>query len=203
MGKPTKSARDQIISAPTVHEVISKTYSDKVQTNRDILLSILDVLLNLAKWNVALRGKWNGNFQHFANWKAKFDDTLKSHMEIAPRNARYMSPSIQNGFIACCGAEIQEIVHKIHKSKYYSVLADETADVSGTDTAIHLHSFCVRRIWDTGGFSGCLSTWKAGCCIHHSCHPIAVRQVGASCLFSAGLRIRWSQHHECFTRKLD
>lgn len=43
-----------------IHSVISKTYSDKVQTNRNILLSILDIILNLGKRNIAFCGNWNG-----------------------------------------------------------------------------------------------------------------------------------------------
>uniref|UniRef100_A0A667WQR9 TTF-type domain-containing protein n=1 Tax=Myripristis murdjan TaxID=586833 RepID=A0A667WQR9_9TELE len=133
-----------------IHSVISKTYSDKVQTNRNILSSILDIILNLGKRNVALRGNWDeeaheedGNFKHFVKWKSKFDDTLKLHLETTARNATYMSPSIQNELIACCGAEIQDkIVQKIKKSKYFSVLADETADVGGTEQL----SICIRYV---------------------------------------------------------
>lgn len=59
--------------------------------------SVLDIILNLGKRNVALRGNWDeeaheedGNFQHFVKWKSKFDDTLKLHLETAARNATYM-----------------------------------------------------------------------------------------------------------------
>lgn len=132
------------------HSIISKTYSDKVQTNRNILLSVLDITLNLGKRGIAFRGNWNGetleedgNFQHFVNWKSEFDDTLKLNLETAPRNATYMSPSIQNELIACCGAEIQEtIIQEIKQSKYFSVLADETADVGGKEQL----SICIRYV---------------------------------------------------------
>lgn len=128
---------------------------------------ILDVLTNLGKRDVALPGNWNeedhegdGNFQHFVNWKSKFDDTLKLHLDAAPRNATYMSPTIQNELTACCGADILEtIVQKINRAKYFYVLADETLDVSGTEQL----SICIRHVSEKfeiqEDFLGVLSTF--------------------------------------------
>lgn len=38
-----------------IHSVISKTYSNKVQTNRNVLSSVLDIILNLGKRNVGMK----------------------------------------------------------------------------------------------------------------------------------------------------
>lgn len=49
--------------------------------NRKALLSILDVIINLSKMNVALSGNWtgeseDGNFNNFLTWKSSFNTTL-------------------------------------------------------------------------------------------------------------------------------
>lgn len=137
-----------------IQSVISKTYSDKVEKNRKTLLSILDVVINLGQRNVAFRGNWkgdseDGNFIHFIQWKSHFDDVLSQHLETAPGNAKYLSPIIQNEMISCCGDEIRDfIVRRIQKSKYFSVLADETADISGTEQL----SICIRYVSESDNF---------------------------------------------------
>lgn len=137
-----------------IQSVISQTYSDKVEKNRKTLLSILDVVINLGQRNVAFRGNWkddteDGNFIHFIQWKSHFDDVLSQHLETAPGNAKYLSPMIQNEMISCCGDEIRDvIVQRIQKSKYFTVLADETADISGTEQL----SICIRYVFQSDNF---------------------------------------------------
>ena len=87
---------------------------------------------------IPLRGNWNslqhredGNFDYFIEWKSRFDSILRNHLDSSPRNARYLSPQIQNELISCLGDEIREsVVKQIEKSKFYSVMADETTDKS-------------------------------------------------------------------------
>lgn len=68
---------------------------------------------------------------YFIEWKSRFDSILRNHLDSSPRNARYLSPQIQNELISCLGDEIREsVVKQIEKSKFYSVLADETTDES-------------------------------------------------------------------------
>lgn len=67
--------------------------------NRKALLSILHVIINLSKRNIALRGNWtgeheDGNFNHFLIWKSTFDATLKHHFETAPKTAKYIAAHI-------------------------------------------------------------------------------------------------------------
>ena len=88
----------------------------------------------------------DGNFDYFIQWKSRFDTILSSYRNTSPRNARYLSPHIQNELISCLGDEIRYcIVNLIDKSKFYSVMADETTDES-TKTQL---SACVRYLTDT------------------------------------------------------
>ncbi|VEN48424.1 unnamed protein product [Callosobruchus maculatus] len=62
------------------------------------------------------------------------DNKLKSHFEKCRRNAIYTSPRIQNELINLCGEVIQEnVIGEVRKTMAYSILADETADVSGKE----------------------------------------------------------------------
>nr|CAI5824628.1 unnamed protein product [Callosobruchus analis] len=62
------------------------------------------------------------------------DNKLKSHFEKCRRYAIYTSPRIQNELINLCGEVIQEnVISEVRKTMAYSILADETADVSGKE----------------------------------------------------------------------
>nr|CAI5831871.1 unnamed protein product [Callosobruchus analis] len=59
------------------------------------------------------------------------DLILKNHFESATSRKKYISPSIQNETIKCCGDEIiNTIVQKVTASKYYSIVSDKTTDLS-------------------------------------------------------------------------
>ena len=129
---------------------LAQSTKKKIERNRNILLSIVDVIVTLGKRNIGLRGSWDkvkkkedGNFQFFVDWKAVFDQDLKHHIEKGARNAQYISPTTQNELIACCEAEIRDsIIEKCKEAPFFSLCADETTDVSVTEQL----SLCVRYI---------------------------------------------------------
>ena len=56
---------------------------------------------------------------------------LGDHFETAPKNATYKSKTIQNQIIDCIGDSIKEkIIDEIKDAGIFSILADETPDVS-------------------------------------------------------------------------
>lgn len=62
------------------------------------------------------------------------DESLKKHFEEGPKNAKYTSPEIQNEIIALCGEVVKDmIIADAKKASAYSILADETADISGKE----------------------------------------------------------------------
>ena len=136
-----------------ITQYISQAYQDKVERNKKALLAILDVIVSLAKRGIPLRGNWckekaeeDGNFNFFVNWKAKDNNDLAVHLKNAPRNARYLSPLVQNQLIECLGNVIREkIVAKVMEAEYFSIMADETCD-AGT---VEQMAVCVRYIMTT------------------------------------------------------
>ena len=55
-------------------------------------------------------------------------------MESGPNNALYISHQIQNELIQTCADVLKEqIICEVRRASVFSVLADETADISGTE----------------------------------------------------------------------
>ena len=62
------------------------------------------------------------------------DQTLKHHLETAPRNATYVSKTIQNEMITTVGAIIvNNLSQEIRDSKYFSIMSDEAVDLSNKE----------------------------------------------------------------------
>lgn len=57
----------------------------------------------------------------------------------------YLSPAIQNELIECCAIDIREtLLKEVKEAKFFSVLADESVDISGTQQM----SICIRYVSD-------------------------------------------------------
>lgn len=79
-------------------------------------------------------------------YKAKDIPFLKTFLESDSRN-KYLSPRIQNEVINICNdILLKKLVDKVNASKCFSVLADETTDVSVSEQL----TICVRYISGTG-----------------------------------------------------
>jgi len=71
-----------------------------------------------------------GNFRAILKFKANDLDYLKDHLSSNSRY-KYTSPNIQNEIINISGNLILgKLVKMVNSAKYFSVLADETTDVS-------------------------------------------------------------------------
>ena len=122
-----------------------------MQANTAALLVIVDSIQFLVKQGLGLRGSnWvkgskreDGNFSSLLDFLSKYSPELKSHILHSPKNARYRSPQIQNEFIAINGNMIrQSIVDECNSSLFWSIMADETTDVSTKEQV----SVCARYI---------------------------------------------------------
>lgn len=64
-------------------------------------------------------------------------NNIKELLEIrskASKNAHYLSPTTQNEIIICCqNVILNKLVSDVNKSECFSILADETADISGIE----------------------------------------------------------------------
>lgn len=120
------------------------------------LLSLIRAIIVCGQQNIALRGHVDsgvilnadnnnndGNFRSILRLMIMCgDDRLKKHLETAPKNARYVSPIIQNEIINVIGEFIQQRLVKDIKEGggLYSILADETQDTA----TVEQMSLCIR-----------------------------------------------------------
>ncbi|KAE9523165.1 hypothetical protein AGLY_016398 [Aphis glycines] len=85
-----------------------------------------------------------GNFRELIKFRIDSgDNMLKNHLETANKNATYLSPLIQNKIISVCNKLILEhLVANVNKSKSFTILADETTNVSNKEQI----TLCVRYV---------------------------------------------------------
>lgn len=86
----------------------------------------------------------DGNFRQLLKFRIDAgDEILKEHIESSANNALYMSPKKQNEIINACNEIILEkLIEKVNSSKCFSIIADETTDIS----LIEQVSLCVRYV---------------------------------------------------------
>ena len=132
---------------PSVYELAHTSHSRLVAQNCLKLKSILKCVIWCGKQNIAFRGhrdddkqlqvsKGNpGNFKALLQFRVESDDLiLKEHFEKASKNAVHNSKTIQNELICVTGEWLtNKIVDEVKESKFFTVVADEVADVSNTE----------------------------------------------------------------------
>ena len=127
-----------------IDQQINNLLQQPIKTNREILKSLFKTIIFCGKNNIALRGprdddppnaSLSGNFQTLLEFRIDSgDQTLQHHLKTAPRNATYISKTIQNEMITTAGAIIvNNLSQEIRDSKYFSIMSDEAADKSNKE----------------------------------------------------------------------
>ena len=125
-----------------VHNQMSQGEVEKIKKKREWLIVINQCVLCLVKQGLQLRSHRDdsqhnkqpyinsGNFQELLKLISETGNSdLKSVIENVPKNATYRSKTIQNQIINVAGDKIKsEIIGKIKKSKFFSILADQASD---------------------------------------------------------------------------
>ena len=116
-----------------------------IEENRKRLVPIVETIILMGRQNIAFRGRRDdgkldfqsstnendGNFRQILKYRANSGDAiLTEHLKNSKSNATYISKTTQNELIAVCGDQIRNtIINRIKKSKFYSVIFDETTDI--------------------------------------------------------------------------
>ena len=119
---------------------------EQKRLNRQRLVPIIETILFLGRQELSFRGhrgesrqldieepkENDGNFRAALRLRLRAGDiVLKHHLDSSASNSKYLSPMIQNEIINISGTLIcQRIVSEVQKSVPFSILADESADVS-------------------------------------------------------------------------
>lgn len=137
-------------------DLIDQQKNEQILKNREILGPIIDTIRLCGRQGIAMRGhddsgriKLNepaqndGNFRVLIRYRATTDSTLKNHLLNSKQNAMYTSCVIQNEIVSTFAQKYQQnIIDRVKASKYFTVLADETTDIS----TIEQFSLCIRYI---------------------------------------------------------
>ena len=83
----------------------------------------------------------DGNFRALLRYRGRVNDNTKTSLLSSTGNACYTSPTIPNEIIeACNNIILSKLVHQINQTTCFSILADETADIS------EMEQLCVRFV---------------------------------------------------------
>jgi len=141
----------------SVENQVNTERKKQIIENRQNIEPIVEAIILCGKQDIALRGHRDfgsilgnhnlehndGNFRSIVRYRALGDKRLQEFLEGPGKRNKYISPVSQNAIIDSCNKVIvKKIVKKVNDSKCFSVLADETADISGIEQV----SICVRYI---------------------------------------------------------
>lgn len=142
--------------------LLNNRMNQVIEYNQKRLIPIIKTVLFCAQNNLPLRGhresgslKFDdikkeclsgkqGVFRALLSFRIEAGDTnLETHLDAAPKNCTMISPSIQNEIVETIGDIIKKkIVDRVKASKYYSILCDETTDISTKEQM----TICVRYV---------------------------------------------------------
>lgn len=126
-------------SGNMLDDYVLNSIKQETITWREVVKIIIDAILFCAKNNIALRGtneiignSNSGIFLSIIELVSQDNVTLKKHIETHKKGSvTYFSPLIQNEIINIIGDKTRnEIINRIQKAKYFSILFDCTPDVS-------------------------------------------------------------------------
>ena len=131
-------------SSTSISSRLCKERDERIKNNTKVIKSLLDCVIFLGKQGLPYRGHRDdrtcedvvnaGNFMELVYFRAKTDAILAKHLKNAPRNATYLSKTIQNELIQVVGNSIRnKIINDIKTAKFFSILADEVTDCSNKE----------------------------------------------------------------------
>lgn len=125
----------------SVRQLMGDNLKTIIKENRHYIKSLGQVILVTCTQKLAQRGHREGeesdnpgNVRQILELVAVHDPIVKKRLEGGPKNAKYTCPEIQNEIISILAEMIRtEIVNEVKEAKFFSIIVDETKDVSKTE----------------------------------------------------------------------
>lgn len=131
----------------SIENRIDAARAEAVQANRRKITPIVEAVITMGRQELAFRGHRDsgailiddgfvapnkGNFKSLLAYRAIGDASLREFLE-GPGD-KYTSPKIQNEVIeACFDILTAKVIQKVKETQFFSVLVDETTDVSNQE----------------------------------------------------------------------
>ena len=137
-----KEAVHAMVTVPSSYkdcaEMLSSQHVKEKAENRQMLLKILSSLRFLARQGLALRGSGGGEDSNFIQlMKLRGMDDSRILDWIGKKSNKYTTADMQNEILQVMSLKVlREIVSKIHKASFYTVMVDETTDSSNTEQVV-------------------------------------------------------------------
>ena len=133
-------------------DLIDEQHKMAVEKNREYIKTIADTLRLTAIQNIAQRGhretndeENKGNFLEILGLLSNYSEPLRSRLKEGPANAKYTHHSVQNALLEIMSdLVLQEIKSEVADAKLFSVLVDETKDLSKSEQM----SIVIRYFFD-------------------------------------------------------
>ena len=134
-------AETRLKKGKTINCEEQKLISKETLRWNNVLIRLMNIVLYLAENNIAFRGSSdklytpnNGKFLGLVQLIGKFDPIMQEHLKLAMAgdiSDHYCGKDIQNELINLMGEKVKsEILSRAKNSKYYSIIADCTPDIS-------------------------------------------------------------------------
>lgn len=121
-----------------IGETLSQTHAAEKSENRECLLKILSSLRFLARQGLAIRGdgdESDGNYIQLLKLRGEDDSRVLDWLKR--KNERYTCADVQNEMLKIMALSIlRNSAQNIKNSVFYSIMADETADVSNREQVV-------------------------------------------------------------------
>ncbi|KAJ8027289.1 Zinc finger MYM-type protein 1 [Holothuria leucospilota] len=113
-----------------------------VLKNREVLSHLFDLSILVARLGLPFRGhdessdsNNKGVFRELLEHQARNGDAvLREHLQNASLNCNYLSHQVQNEIIDAIGSAVhEEVVRRVISAGMYSVMMDETTDISNQE----------------------------------------------------------------------
>ena len=133
-------------SVKDIAETLQRELTKQKSENRQMLLKILSNIRFLARQSIAIRGDGDEENSNFIQlFKLRGGDDPKFAKCLEKKTDKYVSADIQNELLKVMGLQVlRDIATSLHSAEFYSIMVDETTDVSNKEQAV----LCFRWVSD-------------------------------------------------------
>ena len=133
-------------SVKDIAETLQRELTKQKSENRQMLLKILSNIRFLARQSIAIRGDGDEENSNFIQlFKLRGEDDPKFAKWLEKKTDKYVSADIQNELLNVMGLQVlRDIATSLHSAEFYSIMVDETTDVSNKEQAV----LCFRWVSD-------------------------------------------------------